>query len=80
MALSALTGLRWETKLSLYGDTRHCGRAGEVFSRVAGKFRRPDRILRRATIDWITAPIFVVLWLYIHSRGQALRAACIQDF
>jgi hypothetical protein len=35
--LSALTRLHWETKLSLYGDTRHCGRAGEVFSREGKK-------------------------------------------
>ena len=32
-ALSILAGLLWEMKLSLYGDTRHCGRAREVLLR-----------------------------------------------
>jgi hypothetical protein len=42
-ALSALTELHWETKLSLYGGRRHYGCAGEVFSRVRIQWRRRHR-------------------------------------
>jgi len=42
-ALSALTGLYWETKISVYEDTRHCWLAAEVFSREGIQQRRRHR-------------------------------------